>query len=64
MKHRNKVRLWMRLHVEEYRDECGEINCTKLAEDAAQEYNLYQTDEQATIPEWVFDLAVEASATK
>lgn len=40
--------------------DCGEVNCTKLAEDAAEALELY-ADEEATIPEEVFDLAAEVA---
>lgn len=53
-----KVKRWMRIHLSEYVDECGELDCTKLAEDAAQEFDLYEGDD-CDIPEWVF----EASAS-
>ena len=59
---RNKVENWMRREVQEYLDECNEINCTKLAEDAANEFNLYVNDpEEGTIEEWVFELAFQVS---
>ena len=38
----------------------GEVNRTKLAEDAAQEYDLYE-GANADIPEWVFDAAHEVA---
>jgi hypothetical protein len=41
-------------------DECGEVDCTGLAETTANVYELYEDDPEATIPEWVFDLALEA----
>lgn len=56
-----KVRAWMTQHVDEYVDECNEYDCTKLAEDAAQEFDLYEDNDTFTIPEWVFDLAVEVT---
>lgn len=54
----------MRLHLEEYRDKCGDINCTKLAEDACDSFNLYEDDDDATIPEWIFDCAVDVAEGK
>jgi len=56
----NAVRVWMRRAIEE--DEagelldCGELNCTKLAEECAQSLGLYLTDHESTIPGWLFDL--------
>lgn len=46
------------LNHSEYED-CGEINCTKLAENIAEEYFLYE--EYYNIPEYVFDAAVIAA---
>lgn len=55
------ARKWMRnqlrLNRNDY-DDCGEINSTKLAENCANELNLCEGDE-ATIPEYVFDIAAE-----
>lgn len=47
------VRKWMMLSLREMK------TCTQLAEEAAIEFDLCADDEQATIPEWVFDLAVD-----
>jgi hypothetical protein len=59
---KSKVRNWMRREVLNYLDDCNEINCTKLAEDAADEFNLYVDDpEEGTIPEWVFDMSFQVS---
>ena len=54
-----EVKSWMKSNVSEYLDEVGEVNSTKLAEDAAQEFDLYEGEEDAEIPEWVFDYAAE-----
>ncbi len=37
---------------------CGEVDMTKLAEDAAQELDLYENDE---VPEEVFEIAFEVA---
>ena len=53
---------WMRNELQwnsENYLEYGEINCTKLAEECAEVLVLYGDDFDATIPEEVFDLAVE-----
>lgn len=57
------VRNWMIQELEFNQDDyldCDEINCTSLAENAAQALDLYQGDD-AEIPEEVFDLAVEVA---
>jgi hypothetical protein len=33
------VRNWMRAHLGEYRDECGSIDATKMAEGAADAFD-------------------------
>jgi hypothetical protein len=53
------VKSWMRSHANEYLDECGELNTTRLAEDAAEDFELCGDDLQATIPEWVFETATD-----
>jgi hypothetical protein len=55
-----KVKRWMRIHESEYMDECNELDCTRLAEDAAQEFDLYEGD-NCDIPEWVFELSAGLS---
>jgi hypothetical protein len=52
------VKCWMRNNVRQYVDGCGEVNFTKLAEDAADEFEVYEGVE-CTIPEWVFEFAIE-----
>ena len=51
------IECWMRRNVAAYVDGCGEVNATKLAEDAACECNAHVGDDYE-IPEEVFDLAV------
>lgn len=46
-------------HFEDY-DDYGEVNCTKLSEDIADEFDLYE-GEDGKIPERVFEAAVEAA---
>lgn len=53
-----EVRRWMSCNAKQYQD-CGETNATRLAEGAASEFDLYESDEDATIPEWVFEMAAE-----
>jgi hypothetical protein len=38
---------------------CNVLNLTHLAEDAAEEFNLYEDEIDFVIPEWVFDLAYD-----
>jgi hypothetical protein len=38
----------------------GEVDCTGLAESAADEFDLYEGDDY-DIPDWVFDAAFRAS---
>lgn len=43
-----------------YQDSAGEWNCTLLAEDCANIFDIYE-NENFDIPEWVFDLAVDVT---
>lgn len=56
-----KVKNWMTRELQnnssDY-DDCGEVNCTRLAENAAQAMDLYLDDPDFTIPSEVFDAAV------
>ena len=42
-------------------DDSGEVNCTLLAENCADSLDLYEDDDDYTIPEVVFDDAVLAA---
>ena len=55
------VRQWMMDEVPNYYDGI-DINTTRLAEDAADQYDIYDDDVEFTIPEWVYELAVEVEA--
>jgi hypothetical protein len=58
---KDSVKAWMLRQLQcdrETYDDCGEVNCTLLGENAAQEFLLYESDGE-TIPELVFDWAVE-----
>ena len=58
-----KALKWMKnqlRHEAETYDYGGDINCTKLAEDAAEELDLYENAE-CDIPDEVFDAAVDAA---
>jgi len=55
------VKAWMRTHTNEHVDSCGEVDMTRMAENAADEFEVYLPDSDATIPEWVFDMAVDVA---
>jgi len=56
------IRKVMRRLADECRDrDTGEINCTKLAEETANALDLYESDDDCTIPEEVYDLAVDVA---
>jgi hypothetical protein len=55
------VKAWMREHTSEYVDPCGEVDMTRLAEQAADEFDMAGDDFQATIPAWFFDMAVDVA---
>ena len=53
------VNRWMSLNRETYIDSrTGELDCTRLAEEAADMFNLYEGDE-CTVPEWLFEMSSE-----
>lgn len=54
-----KIRQWMKNNSQTCRDNLtGEMNNTMLAEQAAEEFDLYEGDE-CKIPDEVFDIAAE-----
>ncbi len=56
------IKRWMRDQVPQHTDQkTGEINCTELAEAAAEHMDLYEKD-GSTIPEWVFEIAARFPA--
>lgn len=52
------VKHYMRGHVQEHLD-CGKVNCTALAEDAASEFAAANLDDCF---EWAFEVAQEYEA--
>ena len=42
----NEIKSWMSSRIAQYMDECGELNITKLAEDAIQQFNVDDQDEE------------------
>jgi len=57
----NKYFQWMKKNIEDYIDECGEVDCTSLAENCADNFYIYEDEIDFKIPDEIFDLAVEAS---
>jgi len=54
------VKRWMQLHVTDHVDrQTDEVNTTSLAEEAAQEFELYEDKRDYKIPEEVYDMAVD-----
>jgi hypothetical protein len=53
-----KVRDWCEERA--FSGDSGEVNATKLAEDAADEFDLYEPDGE-TIPEYLFDYTAEVA---
>lgn len=41
----NAIKSWMSSRTAQYMDECGELNITKLAEDAIQRFDVNGQDE-------------------
>jgi len=59
-----QARQWMIDNAADYDDGIN-INCTRLAEDAAYEFGIYEEavpGDEYPIPEWVYELAVEVEA--
>ena len=50
------IRNYMRNHAEQFRDNCGEVNHTALAEACADELDMYE-DTDYTIPEVLFEIS-------
>jgi hypothetical protein len=55
---KDEVIAWMREHVWEYEDECGEISCTDLAEEAFNHFDSAD-DVHPDFFEWAYDVAQE-----
>lgn len=50
---------WMSLNRETYIDQrTGELDCTRLAEEAADMFNLYEGYD-SVVPEWLFEMSAE-----
>lgn len=57
-----KVKVWMRSNLDTYRDECGDVNLTALAEGAAAEFEINDEGGPLDDPDsWIWDLAVKVS---
>jgi hypothetical protein len=57
-----QIRTFMSNHAEDFRDDCGEINMTGLAEAACAEFDDYGKAPQYDIPETYFECAYEISS--
>lgn len=57
---------WMNNNSDDHIDPCNsrELLCTQLAEACADALNIYNDDADQTIPEWIFELAVEVETTR
>ena len=53
---KEEIRKWMRALVE-LND--GELDATHVAEEAADEFNIYENEIDFPIPEWMFELSAE-----
>jgi hypothetical protein len=55
------VLMWMAANVGDYKDpRTGEVNCTKMAEAACEEFSLWVDDEVPEVLfEWALDIAEE-----
>lgn len=54
------IKFTMRNMIMEHKEaNTSEINCTSLSESTARKLNLYENDVDYTIPERVFEIAVE-----
>lgn len=59
-----KVKKWMRMNLETYRDSCGEVNLTALAEGAAEEFEIDGEGGPLDDPDsWIWEFAVKVSET-
>ena len=47
---------WIWSNMDEYRNDCNEVDLTTLSEAAAEEFGHFLDDAAYTIPEWVFHL--------
>lgn len=54
------IKRWMNNNVNKFLDDCNEINATALAENAAQEFDLYEGRDYK-IPNIIFDLAAQVA---
>lgn len=53
---KEEVRKWMHDLVEE---NDGDLSATHLAEDSADEFNIYENEIDFPIPEWMFELSAD-----
>jgi len=55
----NRARRFMDNNKLDYVDYSNQMNCTTLAEDCAEELDLYEDDIVFTIPKWLYSLSAE-----
>jgi hypothetical protein len=58
---KTRMKRWMQRNVSTFVDRCNEVNCTGMAEEAAQVFETFENRVDWTIPEWVFDMAVDVA---
>lgn len=58
---RSRIARWMGNHVDEYVDDCNEVNATGLAEACAASLDAYEDTIDYNIPAIVFDVAAEVA---
>lgn len=64
-KNARKVRAYMQREATEHVDwDTNECSATGLAEDAAEEFNLWGPAPEYEIPEWVLKIALEVATTE
>jgi len=56
------VRIFLHQIVKEYTDPyTGVINCTMMAEEAVDQFDLWGPAPEYAVPEWVYDYAAEVA---
>jgi hypothetical protein len=58
----NAIKVWMRDHVEEFLDDCGEVNCTSMVEEWDRQRSTGMETLDMNHPAW--DIAVMVAAAR